>query len=67
MPRKADQAAEAMKITAEDMLEFGIVEEIIPEPQGGAHRDLAVQAEAIKEAVWRHLQELIRLDSGTAD
>jgi acetyl-CoA carboxylase carboxyl transferase subunit alpha len=55
---KADQAAEAMKITAKDLLAFEIIEEIIPEPQGGAHRDLAVQAESIKESIWRHLQEL---------
>jgi len=55
---KADQAAEAMKITANDLLRFGVIEEIIPEPQGGAHRDPAAQAEAIRDAVWRHLQEL---------
>ena len=55
---RADEAAAVMKITADDLVSFGIVEEIIAEPQGGAHRDLAVQAETIKEAVWRHLQEL---------
>lgn len=55
---KADQAAEAMKITAKDLLGFGVIEEIIPEPHGGAHRDLPMQAEAIKEALWRHLREL---------
>ncbi|THF73315.1 acetyl-CoA carboxylase carboxyl transferase subunit alpha [Cohnella fermenti] len=55
---KADQAAEAMKITAKDLKEFGVIEEIIPEPKGGAHRDPAVQAESIKGALWRHLQEL---------
>ncbi len=58
---KADQAAEAMKITAKDLKEFGIIEEIIPEPMGGAHRDPEIQAEAIKEAVWRHLQELLKM------
>lgn len=55
---KADQAAEAMKITASDLLGFGVIEEIVPEPQGGAHRDPAAQAEAIRDAIWRHLQEL---------
>ncbi|MFS0727303.1 acetyl-CoA carboxylase carboxyltransferase subunit alpha [Paenibacillus sp. 1P07SE] len=55
---KADQAAEAMKITAKDLLEFGIIEEIVPEPQGGAHRDTAAQAESLKDALWRHLQQL---------
>ncbi|TVX97996.1 acetyl-CoA carboxylase carboxyltransferase subunit alpha [Cohnella terricola] len=58
---KADEAAEAMKITAKDLLEFEIIEGIIPEPQGGAHRDKEIQAEAIKEALWRHLQELLKL------
>lgn len=58
---KADQAAEAMKITAKDLKEFGVIEEIVPEPMGGAHRDPEMQAEAIKEAVWRHLQELMKM------
>jgi acetyl-CoA carboxylase carboxyl transferase subunit alpha len=55
---KADVAAEAMRITARDLKEFGIIEEIIPEPKGGAHRDPATQAEWIRDALWRHLQEL---------
>jgi acetyl-CoA carboxylase carboxyl transferase subunit alpha len=54
-----DRAAEAMKITASDLLQFGVIEEIIPEPKGGAHRDPAASAAAVKEAVWRHLQELM--------
>ncbi|MBO9599674.1 MAG: acetyl-CoA carboxylase carboxyl transferase subunit alpha [Cohnella sp.] len=58
---KADQAAEAMKITAKDLKEFGVIEEIVPEPMGGAHRDPEMQAEAIKEALWRHLQELMKM------
>src|SRR5690606_17053882 len=45
---RADEAAEAMKITAKDLLEFGIIEGIIEEPQGGAHRDLECQSAAIK-------------------
>ncbi len=60
---KAEQAAEAMKITAKDLLGFGVIEEIIPEPFGGAHRDPAAQAESIKEALWRHLQELKAMSS----
>ncbi|WP_036585681.1 acetyl-CoA carboxylase carboxyltransferase subunit alpha [Paenibacillus darwinianus] len=60
---KADQAAEAMKITAKDLKAFGIVEEIIPEPQGGAHRDLVQQAEAIRDALSRHVGELSALSS----
>ncbi|HZG58444.1 acetyl-CoA carboxylase carboxyltransferase subunit alpha [Paenibacillus sp.] len=58
---KADQAAEAMRITAKDMLELEVVEEVVPEPKGGAHRDVAAQAELVKDAVWRHLEELRKL------
>ncbi|WP_199615693.1 acetyl-CoA carboxylase carboxyltransferase subunit alpha [Paenibacillus alkalitolerans] len=60
---KADQAAEAMKITAKDMLNFEIVEEIIPEPKGGAHRDGEMQAAAIKTSLWNHLQQLRGMSS----
>ncbi|GAA4008814.1 acetyl-CoA carboxylase carboxyltransferase subunit alpha [Deinococcus rubellus] len=55
---KAPEAAEALKLTAPDLLELGIVEEIIPEPTGGAHLDVDVAAEALGEAVSRHLDEL---------
>lgn len=60
---KAEQAAEAMKITAADLLEMEVIEEIVPEPRGGAHHDYEVAAAAIKDAVWRHLQELSVMDS----
>ncbi|MFB5677843.1 acetyl-CoA carboxylase carboxyltransferase subunit alpha [Paenibacillus terreus] len=55
---KADQAAEAMKITAHDLLDMEVIEEIIPEPQGGAHRDYEQTAQAIKSALEVHLQQL---------
>lgn len=60
---KADQAAEAMKITATDLLEFGIIEDIVPEPQGGAHKDFVFQAEQIKDKLWHHLQELMQMSA----
>lgn len=60
---KADQAAEAMKITAQDLLEMGVIEEIVPEPRGGAHRDYESTAASIKEALLRHLEELSDLNS----
>ncbi|GIO62357.1 MULTISPECIES: acetyl-CoA carboxylase carboxyltransferase subunit alpha [Paenibacillus] len=60
---KADQAAEAMKITAKDLLEFEVIEEIVPEPKGGAHRDYEATASAIKDSLVRHLSELSGLDS----
>lgn len=55
---KADQAAEAMKITAQDLLEMKVIEEIVPEPRGGAQNDYEQTAEAIKDALLRHLEEL---------
>lgn len=59
---KAEQAAEAMKITAADLLEMEVIEEIVPEPRGGAHRDYESTAAALKDAIWRHLQELSSFD-----
>ncbi|WP_042164973.1 acetyl-CoA carboxylase carboxyltransferase subunit alpha [Paenibacillus gorillae] len=58
---KADVAAEAMKITAKDLLEFEIIEDIVAEPQGGAHRDVTFTAEQLKEKLWLHLQQLLQL------
>ncbi|MGZ9583233.1 acetyl-CoA carboxylase carboxyltransferase subunit alpha [Paenibacillus marinisediminis] len=61
---KADQAAEAMKITGNDLLEMEIVEEVIPEPRGGAHKDVPAASEEIKKALIKHLAELMPM---TAD
>ena len=55
---KAEQAAEAMKVTARDLLEMGIADEIIPEPVGGAHRNHDETARIVKENILRHLHEL---------
>ncbi|WP_211746818.1 acetyl-CoA carboxylase carboxyltransferase subunit alpha [Paenibacillus sp. Marseille-Q4541] len=55
---KADQAAEAMKITAQHLIEMEVVEDIVPEPKGGAHRDYEATAEAIKQKLEQHLAEL---------
>jgi acetyl-CoA carboxylase carboxyl transferase subunit alpha len=54
----APQAAEAMKITAQDLLDMGLIEEIIPEPLGGAHRDHQAATAAIKDALLRNLAQL---------
>lgn len=51
----APQAAEAMRITAPSLLELGAIDEIIPEPVGGAHRNYEKTAENIKAALMRHL------------
>ena len=60
--RKASaQAAEALKITAKDLLELKLVDEIIPEPLGGAHNDTAATAATLKEALLKHLEQLMEL------
>ena len=56
----ADQAAEALKLTAQDMKKFKIIDEIIPEPIGGAHRDPKLTIEKIGDALE---QRLINLSS----
>lgn len=60
---EAERAAEALKLTASDLLELGIVDELIPEPAGGAHRDPGGAAEHLGEALARHLAELSSLDA----
>jgi acetyl-CoA carboxylase carboxyl transferase subunit alpha len=55
---KASEAAEVLKLTAQDLLNLGIIDEIIPEPLGGAHRQPQKTAEALKEAINRNLKEL---------
>ncbi len=55
---EAERAAEALKLTASDLLEFGIVDELIPEPARGAHLDPGGAAERLGEALARHLDDL---------
>ncbi|KAB7627932.1 acetyl-CoA carboxylase carboxyl transferase subunit alpha [Alkalilimnicola sp. S0819] len=59
---KAADAAEAMGIAAPRLHELGLVDEVIPEPLGGAHRDLEQTAESIKAALVRRLAEVEALD-----
>ncbi|GAA5513525.1 acetyl-coenzyme A carboxylase carboxyl transferase subunit alpha [Deinococcus carri] len=62
---KAPEAAEALKLTAPDLLNLGIVEEVIAEPVGGAHLDPDAAAQALGEAVRRNLADLAGLDGET--
>ena len=55
---KAPLAAEAMKVTASDLMELGVIDEIVTEPIGGAHRDAARAAKTLEETMDRHLTEL---------
>ena len=57
-----EQAAEALKITAEDLHRLGVVDEVIPEPTGGAHNDWEVAADALRDALVRNLDELVAMD-----
>ncbi|HVE85743.1 MAG TPA: acetyl-CoA carboxylase carboxyltransferase subunit alpha [Myxococcales bacterium] len=57
-PTKAEKAADAMKLTAQDLLQVKVVDEVIPEPTGGAHRDPARAAEALGRALRKHLAVL---------
>ena len=59
---KAQDAAEAMRITAEDMLRLGIIDTIIPEPIGGAHRDKAQAIKNLGDSIEEKLKTLISLD-----
>ncbi|MGB5256285.1 MAG: acetyl-CoA carboxylase carboxyltransferase subunit alpha [Woeseiaceae bacterium] len=58
---KAEAAAEAMKITAQNLSQFGLVDEVLAEPLGGAHRNPAEMAEVIRNAVLKSLDELDKL------
>jgi acetyl-CoA carboxylase carboxyl transferase subunit alpha len=58
---KAKDAAEALKLTAQDLKHLEVIDEIINEPIGGAHRDTVAAIEKVDEAVYRHLQELLPL------
>src|SRR4030095_2444239 len=57
-PAKKVEAAEALKITAPDLLKAGIIDEIIPEPIGGAHTDAAAAAQLVDDVLTRTLADL---------
>lgn len=59
---KAPEAAEVLKLTAPDLLKLGIIDEVVPEPLGGAHRDPQEIGQTLKEVIKRHLKELKLLD-----
>lgn len=61
----ATEAAQALKLSAADLLDLGIIDEVIPEPMGGAHHDHVGSANNLKKHVNRHLSELEAIDRGT--
>ncbi len=60
-PRKVPEAAAQLKLTAPDLVDLGICDEIIAEAPGGAHRDVAVTAAKLRSSLKRHLKELTAL------
>lgn len=59
----AKKAAESMKITAPDLFELGIIDKIIPEAKGGAHKNVDFQAKGIREIIKESLQDLMPLSA----
>jgi acetyl-CoA carboxylase carboxyl transferase subunit alpha len=59
----AAKAAEALKITAKNLLELGLVDEVIPEPLGGAHTNAATAAQTLQEYLLKHLVQLQALSA----
>ncbi|MCC6403181.1 MAG: acetyl-CoA carboxylase carboxyltransferase subunit alpha [Fimbriimonadaceae bacterium] len=57
-PEKGPQAAAALQLTAQTALELGVVEQVIPEPFGGAHRDYDEAAAGVRDAIALHLSQL---------
>ena len=64
-PAKKVEAAAALKLTAPDLLKAGIIDEIVPEPIGGAHTDPAAAAQLVDGVLTRVLAEVSALDRET--
>ena len=62
-PKKAPQAAEALKLTSEDLLSMGLIDGVIKEPLGGAHRDPASVFYEVRKVLLKSLEELSKKDS----
>jgi len=59
---RAEDAATSMKITAQDLLRFGIIDTVVSEPPGGAHRDHGATMQATGNAIEHALADLSHLD-----
>jgi acetyl-CoA carboxylase carboxyl transferase subunit alpha len=60
-PGQGKKSAEALKLTAKDLSGFGIIDEVLPEPAGGAHRDPEAIARTVADGIRRHLADLKKL------
>jgi acetyl-CoA carboxylase carboxyl transferase subunit alpha len=61
---KAPEAAEALRLTAQDLLALGVIDEVVPEPLGGAHRQRQSAIAAAGEAIARHVEALVGTEGG---
>ena len=59
--KHAPEAAAALKLTARDLLEMKLIDDIVPEPMGGAHQNHAAALASVKEAIARNLDELVKI------
>jgi len=57
------KAAEALKITAKYLLELGLVDEVVPEPLGGAHTNADAMAATLRDCLLKHLEQLLQLSA----
>lgn len=64
---RADEAAEVMKLTAADLLQLGVADQVIPEPEGGAQNDPKAVFAAVDKALTRHLNQLAKEKDLAAD
>jgi acetyl-CoA carboxylase carboxyl transferase subunit alpha len=60
--KRAEKAADSLKLTARDLLAFQVVDEVIPEPVGGAHRDPGAAAKRLGQSIRKHLAQLRGMD-----
>ncbi|MBL27746.1 MAG: acetyl-CoA carboxylase carboxyl transferase subunit alpha [Rhodospirillaceae bacterium] len=63
-PKHAEDAAESLKVTAQDLLRLGVIDEVVDEPVGGAHRDPGAVVDAVGKAVEGALRRLAALSAG---
>jgi len=56
-----EKAATALKITAPELLELKVIDEVVPEPRGGAHADHEAAAKSLREVIDKHLEELRKM------
>lgn len=58
---RAEDAARALRLTSGDLLKFGVIDEVLPEPRGGAQMDPGAMSSTVEEAIRRHLKQLKKL------